>query len=538
MTSSVVCVACEGVVAVPGQQQSVVLIYADDLGHGCLGCYGQRLIPTPNIDRLAALGMRFTNAYGCAVCAPARASLSMGIHDAHSGRWTFTRGSQYSGLLDRDSLNRTIELLSHTGMHTSSGTPTIARIARDAGMATMQIGKLEWGFATTPQHLAENGWDHHFGYYDHGLCHGYYPPYLWQDGCPVAVRGNTRSDCGIRREDADPGPKSHAPHDMEGRAVYSQDLFDERVVGFLRANRNRPFFLYHPTQLPHGAVFAERIEPEIAALPGLNRIEQEYAGMVTRLDRTVGLILDELIDLGIADRTLVIFASDNGHAPSYISPYPQSGTRYDDRTDGFRSMADGDVFDGNGGLAGIKKTNWEGGCRVPLICAMPGRIPSGTVSDRLTSMYDVLPTVAELTGQDIRRELVDGVSMLPELSGKTSRPGHEHVVFASYRGPALVRSDGWKLRTFFDPGDVINYRWFGAPLEYLVDNSLFTSHLYNLTDDPDETDDLAAAEPGLARRLLRELIAACDGNLVHGTPNAHFAFTVPDEGTVRDNGER
>ncbi len=290
---------------------------------------------------------------GCAVCAPARASLNLGIHDAHAGRWAFTQGGQYPGRLDEAALARTVELLRHTGMHASPSTPTLAKVARAAGMATLQVGKLEWGFATTPQALAANGWEHHYGFYDHGLCHGYYPAYLWEDGRPVAIPGNTRPDCGVRLAEADPGPDSQAPHNMEGRAVYSQDLFDQRLVAFLRAHRDRPFFLHHPSQLPHGAVFAERIAPEVAALPQLNRHEREYATMVLRLDRTVGLILDELTGLGIAERTLILFASDNGHAPCYIQPYPQAGTRYDDRADGFRSALDGDVFDGNGGLAGI-----------------------------------------------------------------------------------------------------------------------------------------------------------------------------------------
>lgn len=505
---------------------NIVLILADDLGRGMLGCYGQRHFRTPNIDRLATQGVRFENAYSCAFCAPARASLLTGMHDAHAGRWTFNRGGAYGELTNGTrSLENLAELINHTGIRPRDGDTFLATVAKRAGYITGQIGKLEWGFCTTAEDVRQHGWDSHYGYYDHAQCHGFYPMYLFEDGRRIDIPGNTRADFGV-------GPRGVYPdgrvaHDPEGRAVYSQDLFDARIVQFLRTNRDNPFFLYHPSQLPHGPTYYPDPFPEVASNPDLTPVEREFASMVLRLDRTVGLILDELDRLGIADRTLVLFASDNGHAPHcYAQPGRTTvetdlkGNRFDQLTTKFTSAACGDVFDGNDGMGGIKTQNWEGGTRVPLIAHWPGRIAPGGVSNRLVALYDLPATLADLTGQ-APPERTDGLSLLPHLLGQADAPEHGHVVYASSWGPALVTRDGWKLRIHMRRDKALDFNLFGTLLTDL--DKAYTYQLYHLPTDRREEHDLAAAHPEIVHRLTGLLLRECDGNFVNATPQAHFA---------------
>lgn len=506
------------------EQPNLILIYADDLGRGMLGCYGQRLVPTPNIDRIAREGMRFTQAYGCAFCAPARASLISGIHDCHAGRWSYTRGGTYLGIRDQAGIDTIAESLNHTGVRPQPGERFWAEVAREAGVVTAQIGKLEWGFAVTAQDMHAHGWDHHYGYYDHQLCHGFFPPYLFEDGRMVPIAGNTHDDCGVRRRD-EPNDGDE-PLDLHGRAVHAQDLFDQRVVAFLERHRDTPFLLYHPSQLPHGPVFETDVPPAIAAIPGLTRREREYAGMVARLDRTVGVILDTLDRLGIADQTLLLFASDNGHEPDYYDTpgRTQSRVTLDGRPTNphdtpIRSATHGDPFDGNGGLAGRKRDNWEGGTRIPLLARWPGRIQAGSTCERLVAMYDLVATTAELYGR--QRHAGDGRSLLPHLFGAED-PGHEQIVFASPFGPAIVTRSGWKLRTVLGE-DFLRHGQRGLAGAWKDDR--FALHLHHLGRDLAETEDVISVEPDRARTLLERLLGACDGNLVHGTPAAHFAAT-------------
>lgn len=503
---------------------NVLLIYADDLGRGMLGCYGQNLVPTPNIDRIAREGMRFTQAYGCAFCAPARASLMCGIHDCHAGRWSFTRGGTYVGVKDQAGAETIWESLNHTGIRPRPGERFWATIAQEAGVATAQIGKLEWGFAVSAQEMTAHGWDHHYGYYDHQLCHGFFPDHLWEDGKFVRIPGNTDPHCGVRKK-TDPRDGDE-PLDLSGRAVHSQDLFTERIVRYLETHRDEPFLLFHPSQLPHGPVFEHEIPPEIAAIPGLTRREREYAGMVARLDRSVGVILDTLDRLGLAESTLVLFAADNGHEPDYYSTAgrTQTNATLDGRPTNphdtpIRTSTHGDPFDGNGGLAGRKRDNWEGGTRIPLIARWPGRIAPGSVCERMVAMYDLPATTADLYGQQAHEG--DGISFLPFLLGQDA-PGHDEIFFACTYGPAVVTREGWKLRSVLGEDFL---RHGQRNLAGALADDRFRMHLYHVGRDVAETTDLLKEDSERGRRLLERMLSACDGNLVHGTPQAHFAAT-------------
>jgi arylsulfatase A-like enzyme len=509
---------------------NIIFIYADDLGMGLLGCYGQKSIPTPNIDRLAHEGIKFERAYGTAFCAPARASLLCGIHDAHAGRWSFTKGGIYLDVEPgSEGLESLIESLNNTGIQHRAGDVYLATVAKQAGYATGEIGKLEWGFATTPQQMEQHGWDYHYGYYDHGMCHGFYPPYLFENGKTVQIEGNTHKHCGK-------GPNrdkytEELVHDMSGRQVYSQDLFDEKIAQFIGRHKDEPFFLYHPSQLPHGPTFFHEIYPEIEAMSHLNRIEKEYASMVVRLDKTVGLILDELEKWSLLDNTLIIFSADNGHEPQYYATEGRSSVSH--TLDGrklsivdqpYRTEDCGDVFNGNLGLAGTKRTNWEGGARVPLIVRWPGVVQDGRTSSQLVSNYDHLGLIADILGVAIPEDK-DSLSYLPLLQGKDEAPEHDYIVYASFNGPALVTKDGWKLRVILKLDQAIDYSGFGDDLDAYNAKTGPIYQLYDLNVDIEERENLAERHPEKVKQLLGCLLKECDGNLVHGTPNAHFAFT-------------
>ncbi len=490
---------------------NIIYVYADDLGRGMLSCYGQTQFSTPNIDRIASEGIRFENAYGCAFCAPSRASLLTGTHDCHRGGWTYTQGQVYDrvtqGRLSVDEMSELIHTVSH---NPGSNEHFLAEIPRETGYSTAQIGKLEWGFATTDRDIRRHGWDYHYGYYDHAQCHGFYPPYVFENGKKIDVPGNNRADFGRSAQEESPENKAER-WDRSGRAVYSQDLFDEKILEFLRkqGESGRPFFLYHPSQLPHGPIIVEEVDPAVRDNPALTDYEKEYASMILRLDRTVGLILDELDRLGMTENTIVMFASDNGHHPYYVETGRceprkdlRTGETYDNVKTRFTSEASGDIFDGNDGMAGLKFSNWEGGVRLPFLVRWPGVIEGGRITEHLYANYDLMATVAEITGAQCPRES-DGISILPELQGETDQQAqHEAVIFASGQGPGLVTPEGWKLKQVTLPGE-----------------NLY--QLYRLPMDRKEENDLKYEERGVCERLGALLLRECDGNFLNGTPAAH-----------------
>jgi len=508
------------------QRKNIIYIYADDLGHGMLSCYGQKHFKTPNIDRLAGEGVMFHQAYGTPFCAPSRACLLTGVHDAHAGRWTFNKAGLYEAHTAGEiGLNEAFELINNTGIRPRDGQTFLASVAQRAGLLTGQIGKLEWGFSTSPEELVAHGWDYHYGYYDHFQCHGFYPQYLFENGEKIEFPENTAPRCGSGQYQ--PYEDGKVPHDPKGRVTYSQDLFDEKIVEFLRAHKDEDFFLYHPSQLPHGPTYYPDHHPDVAENPDLTPCEREYASMVLRLDETVGVILDELEALGLADSTMVIFASDNGHETNYLQPgrcmndRDLEGHPLDELNHKFYSDTCGDVFDGNGGLAGLKRTNHEGGARIPFMVRMPNSDRKGVETNHLINNYDTLATFADYLGVEGISE-TDGLSYLPAILGKADAQEHTHVVYSSYYGPALVSADGWKLRTYIRRDKIVDFPMFGEWLENLDEAIIY--ELYNLKEDPREEKNVGSEYPDVMKDLQRRLLRECDGNLFNGMPEAHFAF--------------
>ena len=424
---------------------NIVLILADDLGYADLGSYGQARIATPRLDRMAAEGMRFTRFYaGSTVCAPSRSVLMTGQHTGH----TRVRGNGA----------RELQTLQADDF-------TVAELLQGRGYRTGLIGKWGLGEADQPGRPSAHGFDFSFGYLNQTHAHNYYPAYLFRNEERVPLRNE------VRELGRAPGAGV-----ATRRIDYSHDLFAAEALDFVSDNRDRPFFLYLALTIPHANNEAGR--PEAGAppergmeVPDFGRYAEEewpatekgFAAMISRMDADVGRLLDRLRELGIAERTLVIFSSDNG-------PHAEGGH-------------DPDFFDSNGPLRGIKRDLYEGGIRVPTIAWWPGRVAAGTTSDHVAWFADFLPTVAELTGAPVPPE-TDGIGFLPTLLGRPAEQReHTYLYWEFYEGGSAqaVLAGRWKgVRT----------PMHGGALE-----------LYDLQADPGETTDVAAAHPDVVRRL-------------------------------------
>jgi arylsulfatase A-like enzyme len=342
---------------------NVIFILADDLGYHDLGCYGQKHILTPNIDRMASEGMRFTQCYsGSAVCAPSRNVLMTGQHTGHTRiRNNFAKAGGIM-VLDNGPPQRRVTI--------GPDDVTVAEILRGAGYATGMTGK--WGIAepgteAVPTH---KGFDEWFGYLNQRRAHTYYPPFLW--------RGDERIDLDENRDGR--------------RGQYSHDLFADFALDFLHRHYEEPLFLYLPFTLPHPNYEIPSTDPY--ADREWSDEEKTYAAMVSRLDRDVGRVFGTLRELGIDERTLVFLASDNGAGPGWEGR-----------------------FDSLGSFRGHKGDLYEGGIRVPMVARWPGRIPRDTTSKAPWYFADFLPTVCEAAGLRPPGGL-DGSSILPTLLGR------------------------------------------------------------------------------------------------------------------------
>ncbi len=476
------------------EKPNVILIYADDLGIGMLGCYGQKVVTTPNIDRLAAEGMKFTNYYGGVLCAPARWTLLTGMHDGRRGGWDYNKAGlpieRDAGKISEEEFQQQFAAIKKSSRPIAENEVFLAQVAQEAGYTTAQFGKIDDGFLTWPERVARYGWDHHVGYYDHVRAHGFYPPYLWKDGERFNLAGNEDPYCGKMTEKGDEPVGS-------GGETYSQDVFIEEILKFTREHKNEPFFLYHSTQLPHGPVAIPELHPDFANRPGLTLAEKKYASMVKMLDDHVGLIMQQLKTLGLDKKTIVFFTSDNGHE-LYYGP---KSAKFKKLADGqianltdkkWRTSNGGDVFDGGGGRAGAKRSAYQGGMQCPMIVRWPGMIQPGTETDHLCAHYDFMATLADLLGEKIP-EGKDSLSYLPTLLSRPQTAQHDYIIvnngFDKMGRTALIAKDGWKLVE--------------------IDRKRDDFQLYNIKEDNEERHNLEASYPEVVSQLksilLREL---------------------------------
>ncbi|MFI3321805.1 MAG: sulfatase-like hydrolase/transferase [Rikenellaceae bacterium] len=430
---------------------NVIFIYGDDMGKGMMSVYGQKYLSTPNLDRITNQGIQFTRAYGAHYSAPARSSLLTGYSDCHVGHWKQEKGARYC-IADTTLIAPIEAELNARDVRLKEGDEYLPQVFKKAGYVTGQIGKLEYGFLSSRQQVKSHGWDYFYGFMDHGRCHGFFPPFLFENDDIVMIDGNTDPLCGDAGYNYDNEESYRKRLDMTGKVQYSQDLFNAKIKDFLHEHKDEPFFLYHPSQLPHGSVCVPYIHESVKYMPNLTPVEKEYATMILLLDEAVGKILDELDVLGIADKTMIVFSVDNGH-----EIYTASDGRTTDATDvktgqaidnyyvRFTTETVGDIFNGNMGMSGRKRSNLEGGVCVPLTYYMPSRLKPG-VSDQVIANYDMIATMAEMLEVDIceDKEAQSYYSLL--LDSRNKLPENRYVLVDSYEGPSLMMNDGWKLR--------------------------------------------------------------------------------------------
>jgi uncharacterized sulfatase len=421
-----------GAAAADAARPNIVFILADDLGYGELSCYGQRMFRTPHIDRLAAEGLRFTSAYaGATVCAPSRCSLMTGLHGGHAK----IRGNKRVPLGPDD--------------------VTIATVLKRTGYATALCGK--WGLGMPGDSGSPNrqGFDFFFGYADQMHAHNYYPAFLWKNDQKFPLPN-------VMPPNSPPAGQGVAVD----KKAYSHDVIAEQAEGWIRANAEKPFFLYLALTLPHANNEGKKLGMEVPSDAPYSdkdwpQPEKNKAAMIDRLDQSVGRIVALLKELKIDERTMIVFSSDNG-------PHNEGGAR-------------AEFFKSSGPLRGTKRDLYEGGIRVPFIVRWPGKVKAGGTTDFVTAFWDFPSTAAELAGAtDKLPAKLDGQSIVPTLLGREQRPP-EHVYFEFHeRGFAqAVRMGDWKAVR----------QGTKKPVE-----------LYDLKTDLGESTDVAAGHPDVVKR--------------------------------------
>ena len=417
-----------------GRKPNIIYIMADDLGYGDLSCFGQKKFQTPHLDRMAAEGAKFTDYYaGSTVCAPTRCVLMTGMHTGHA----YVRGNR--GVKPEGQAPMPADIL------------TVPRMLKKAGYVTGMFGKWGLGAPGSTSDPARH-FDEFYGYNCQSQAHTYYPGHLWHNDKKVLLDGKT----------------------------YSADLIADQALKFIRANKDRPFFAYLPTTIPHASMHV----PEDSAAPFRKKFPEfedkvgrysgptvknpiaAFAGMVTRMDGHIGKLLALLKELGIDDNTIVTFTSDNGpHREGGHSP---------------------DFFDSNGPLRGLKRDLYEGGIRVPFIARWPGKIKPGSTCDYPCAMWDVMPTCAEIAGIDPPAG-IDGISYLPALLGRMDKQTkHKFLYWAFYErgGKQAIRMGHFK----------------GVRNNVIADPDS-TLELYDLRTDIGEATNIADKHPDVVKQL-------------------------------------
>ena len=368
---------------------NIIFILADDLGYGELGCYGQKKIKTPNLDRLASEGMRFTQCYaGTTVCAPSRSSLMTGQHTGH----TRIRGNDAYPLQEAD--------------------VTVAQLLQQTGYKTGLIGKWGLGLQETTGTPGKKGFEEFFGYLSQTAAHAYYPTNVWRNDNMMVLDLNTN----------------------DARRIYIHDQFSRAATNFIRLNQYAPFFLYLAYTIPHANNEWGRKTGNGMQIPSdapystedWPQPEKNKAAMITRLDRDIGALLEILKGYKLDTNTVVFFASDNGaHKEGGVDPA---------------------FFNSSGPLRGIKRDMYEGGIRVHMIVRWIGRIPAGRTNDFPWAFWDFLPTALDIAGvKDKAPANIDGQSVLATLLGQTQKP-HEFLYweFHEQGSKQAVRMGDWK----------------------------------------------------------------------------------------------
>ncbi len=478
---------------------NIIYIMCDDMGWGDLGCYGQQLIATPNLDRMAAEGMRFTQAYaGSPVSAPSRASFMTGQHTGHThvrGNKEYWPGSgsvTYGKNTDYARVGQEPYATDHV---------IIPEIMKQEGYTTGMFGKWAGGYEGSASTPDKRGIDEYYGYVCQFQAHLYYPNFLNE-------YSRSAGDTEVRRVVLE----DNIDHPMHGdgyknRKQYTADLIHQKAMAWLdKQTADQPFLGIFTYTLPH----AELAQPEdsiLLAYKGKFCQEKTYGGdassrynptqyghaefaaMITRLDVQVGEILAKLKEKGLDENTIVIFTSDNG-------PHEEGG-------------ADPAFFNRDGVLKGTKRSTHEGGIRVPFIVRWPGTVPAGVVSDHQLAFYDLMPTFCDLAGvedyvskysnPDLANDYFDGISFLPTLTGKGEQEKHDFLYWEFHETNMMgLRMGNWKL---------------------VVKNG--TCSLYDLATDVHEDTNVASKYPDIVNKM-KEIIRR------EHTDSQLFKVTLPN----------
>jgi arylsulfatase A-like enzyme len=409
---------------------------ADDLGYGHVGAFGQKLIKTPNIDKLAFEGMMFTRHYaGNTVCAPSRYTLMTGLHNGHAR----IRGNKRVPLKDEDI--------------------TVAEVFKKASYSTNLVGKWGLGKEGSTGIPNKQGFDNFYGYLNQAHAHNYYPAFLYNN--------EKRDSLGNEIETIKDGNAAGVGGHSTNKLVYSHDLFEQKALKVIEDNKDKPFFLYLALTAPHANNEAQRFNESGMKIPSLGIYEKEdwpehqkrHAAMISRLDLTVGLLIQKLMDEGLDENTLVIFTSDNG-------PHNEGG-------------ADSDFFNSNGPLRGTKRDLYEGGIRVPTVARWPGKIKAGSTSDHVSGFVDFFSTMVDLL-KPIEKYKTDGQSYLPILLGE--KESFDHDLYWEFH------EQGGKQAVLFDKD------WKCIRLN-VNDSKETKMELYNLAIDIEEQNNVVSDFP-------------------------------------------
>ncbi len=455
------------------RKPNIVFILADDLGYGDLSCYGQQKFQTPNIDSLATQGMKFTAHYsGHNVCAPARCVLMSGKHPGH-GYIRENRGGLGPGGEGQEPV--------------PAGELKLPLTLKQLGYTLGSFGKWGLGGVGTSGDPLKQGFDRFYGYNCQAQAHNYYPDHLWDNDQRVELSNPKFS--AHQKLPADADPTDASIYAGFTGTQYAPDLIGEQALKFVRDNKDRPFFLYYPTTVPHLALQVpddslkefEGKFPEEPYVGGRAYLPHRtphaaYAAMITRMDREVGRVITLVRQLGLEEDTIFVFTSDNGPL------YDQLGG------------TDTEFFKSASGFRGRKGSYYEGGFREPLLVQWKGKIAPGTTSDRVTGFEDWLPTLLELAGaKSATPDGLDGISFAPTLLGK-KQPERPFLYRESpgYGGQQCVRVGEWKaVRQGLNPGARSG------------ETPQIVTELYHLKDDPFETTDVAAEHPDIVEKLER-----------------------------------
>ncbi|WP_291923496.1 arylsulfatase [Chitinophaga sp.] len=441
------------------QPPNIIFIYADDLGYGETGPYGQQKIKTPNLDRLSAEGIHFNQFYtSTPVCAPARCMLLTGRHGGHS----YIRGNyEMGGFADS---------LEGGQMPLPEGTITVGKMLQQAGYTTAAIGKWGLGMQYSTGDPNKQGFNYFYGYLDQKQAHNYYPTHLWENGKADSLR-NTWVNV---HQALSPDTATDKDFDRFKGKDYAVDELTKKATQFIKSHSAKPFFLYLPYTIPHISLQV----PDSAVQHYLGQFNEQpyygqqgytphkyprsaYAAMITYLDTQIGIIMQLVASMGLDDNTVIMFSSDNGPT--------------------FNGGVDAAFFNSAGGLRGLKMDLYEGGIREPLIARWPGKIPAGKTSELPAVQYDMMATFADIAG--IQPPANDGISLLPEMTGKHPLQASRKYLYFEYPekgGAVAIRMGQWK-----------------AIKNGLKKNPDAAWELYDLSTDPAENHDVAAAHTAM-----------------------------------------